>query len=92
MSCDNLEANGDAARAAPVAVAELRHTALAEWIASNVAFPSSMVDRTYEFRRHREGVAAASEPPERDPVPTPDQGCARRATASVPIARQRRPA
>jgi mannitol 2-dehydrogenase len=45
MSCDNLEANGDAARAALVAVAELRDTAHAEWIASEVAFPSSMVDR-----------------------------------------------
>jgi mannitol 2-dehydrogenase len=45
MSCDNLEANGDAARTALLAVAELRDAGLADWIAAEVAFPSSMVDR-----------------------------------------------
>ncbi|MEA2169694.1 MAG: mannitol 2-dehydrogenase [Solirubrobacteraceae bacterium] len=45
MSCDNVEANGEAARAALVAVAQLRGGDLAEWIAREVAFPSSMVDR-----------------------------------------------
>lgn len=45
MSCDNLPMNGDVARNALVSFAERRDPALAEWIAANVAFPNSMVDR-----------------------------------------------
>ena len=45
VSCDNIEANGDTARDAICAFAELRDPALAEWIRAQVTFPNSMVDR-----------------------------------------------
>ncbi len=45
MSCDNLPENGHVARAALLAFAELREGDLAQWIANEVSFPSSMVDR-----------------------------------------------
>ncbi|MCW2813168.1 MAG: mannitol dehydrogenase family protein [Nocardioides sp.] len=45
LSCDNLPDNGRAARACVLAVAEGRDPRLATWIAENVTFPSSMVDR-----------------------------------------------
>jgi mannitol 2-dehydrogenase len=45
MSCDNVQANGHAARSALVSFAELRDPSLSRWIDRNVAFPSTMVDR-----------------------------------------------
>jgi mannitol 2-dehydrogenase len=45
MSCDNIQGNGDAARRSFVAFARLRDPALATWMAENVRFPNSMVDR-----------------------------------------------
>jgi mannitol-1-phosphate/altronate dehydrogenase len=45
LSCDNLPGNGAAAKTAVLAAARSRDGALAEWIATNVAFPDSMVDR-----------------------------------------------
>jgi mannitol 2-dehydrogenase len=45
LSCDNMQSNGDAARAAVAGYARLRDEVLARWITDNVAFPSSMVDR-----------------------------------------------
>ena len=45
MSCDNIQGNGDAARRSFVAYARLRDPALATWMAENVRFPNSMVDR-----------------------------------------------
>lgn len=45
MSCDNLPMNGDVTRNALVSFAALRDPALATWIAEQVAFPNSMVDR-----------------------------------------------
>ncbi|MBO0842639.1 MAG: mannitol dehydrogenase family protein, partial [Nocardioides sp.] len=45
MSCDNIPGNGDVARRMISAFAALRDPSLGEWIASEVAFPSSMVDR-----------------------------------------------
>jgi mannitol 2-dehydrogenase len=45
LSCDNMQSNGSAARTAVVGYARLRDEVLARWIADNVAFPSSMVDR-----------------------------------------------
>ena len=45
LSCDNIPGNGAAARTMVVSFAELRDPALARWIAQNVAFPNSMVDR-----------------------------------------------
>jgi mannitol 2-dehydrogenase len=45
LSCDNLQANGDTARKALLAFAELRGGGLRSWIETHVAFPNSMVDR-----------------------------------------------
>lgn len=45
LSCDNLPENGQRTRAAVIALAEAVDPALAAWIAAEVAFPSSMVDR-----------------------------------------------
>ncbi|MCL3778400.1 MULTISPECIES: mannitol dehydrogenase family protein [unclassified Actinomyces] len=45
MSCDNLPGNGRAARTAVVTQARMSDPGLAEWIETQVAFPSSMVDR-----------------------------------------------
>ena len=45
MSCDNIQHNGDVLRGAVLALADLRDPALGEWIATNVPFPSTMVDR-----------------------------------------------
>jgi mannitol 2-dehydrogenase len=45
MSCDNLAHNGDVARTAVLGFARQKSPELAEWVARNVSFPSSMVDR-----------------------------------------------
>jgi len=45
LSCDNLPNNGKTAKAAVVAFARVLDTELADWIAANVRFPCSMVDR-----------------------------------------------
>ncbi|WP_437616064.1 fructuronate reductase [Erwinia sp. V71] len=45
LSCDNLRDNGHVARAAVLGLAGQRDPALAEWIASHVTFPCTMVDR-----------------------------------------------
>ncbi|WP_254848307.1 mannitol dehydrogenase family protein [Mycobacterium sp. SP-6446] len=45
VSCDNVETNGDVARRAVVAHAELLRPGLADWIAETTRFPCSMVDR-----------------------------------------------
>jgi mannitol 2-dehydrogenase len=45
MSCDNLQGNGDVVQRVLLAYAGLRDPALQQWIAGNVAFPNSMVDR-----------------------------------------------
>jgi mannitol 2-dehydrogenase len=45
MSCDNIEHNGQVARAAFLGFAELKAPELAQWMQQNIAFPSSMVDR-----------------------------------------------
>jgi mannitol 2-dehydrogenase len=45
LSCDNLPANGDAARRATLAAAARRGDSLADWVAEHCSFPSSMVDR-----------------------------------------------
>jgi mannitol 2-dehydrogenase len=56
LSCDNIPHNGATARNAVVSFAEHRDPGLAAWIAENVAFPASVVDRitpetTAEHRR-----------------------------------------
>jgi mannitol 2-dehydrogenase len=45
MSCDNLQANGTLAREAFSSFAELYNPGLGTWIAREVRFPNSMVDR-----------------------------------------------
>lgn len=45
MSCDNIPGNGDVARRSFAAFAALRDPALGEWVAREVRFPNSMVDR-----------------------------------------------
>lgn len=45
MSCDNIQGNGSVARKMILAFARLGNPELATWIADNVAFPNSMVDR-----------------------------------------------
>ena len=45
VSCDNIEHNGDVARRAVLAHAELLSPDLADWVAEHARFPSSMVDR-----------------------------------------------
>ena len=45
LSCDNLPENGKRTREAVVSLARQIDTELADWIAQEVAFPSSMVDR-----------------------------------------------
>jgi mannitol 2-dehydrogenase len=45
VSCDNIQHNGDVARRSFAAFARLRDPALGEWVAAEVPFPNSMVDR-----------------------------------------------
>ena len=45
MSCDNLQGNGHTIRKVVLGLAELQDPTLRRWIADNVAFPNSMVDR-----------------------------------------------
>jgi fructuronate reductase/mannitol 2-dehydrogenase len=58
LSCDNMQSNGEAARAAVVGFARLRDEVLARWIADSVAFPGSMVDR----------ITPSTSPEDRDEV------------------------
>ena len=45
LSCDNIEHNGDMARKMLLTFAEMQDPDLAKWIAQEVCFPNSMVDR-----------------------------------------------
>ncbi|GJM27720.1 MAG: mannitol 2-dehydrogenase [Cyclobacteriaceae bacterium] len=45
LSCDNIEHNGDMTRKMLLAFAEAQDVELTEWIAREVRFPNSMVDR-----------------------------------------------
>jgi mannitol 2-dehydrogenase len=45
LSCDNIQGNGDVARRQFLAYARLRDPVLADWMAAEVCFPNSMVDR-----------------------------------------------
>ncbi|AJT42314.1 mannitol dehydrogenase family protein [Psychromicrobium lacuslunae] len=45
MSCDNIQGNGDVAKKMFGAYAALKDPAFAEWMATEVPFPNSMVDR-----------------------------------------------
>jgi mannitol-1-phosphate/altronate dehydrogenase len=72
LSCDNLTANGDVARAAVVGAARRRDAGLARWIAGEGAFPNSMVDRITPTTTDadRERLAAAFGVEDRWPVMT----------------------
>jgi mannitol 2-dehydrogenase len=45
LSCDNIQGNGEIARAAFASFADMRDPALGSWVRDNVSFPNSMVDR-----------------------------------------------
>jgi mannitol 2-dehydrogenase len=45
LSCDNIQHNGQVARAAFLGFAERKNPELARWMREHIAFPSSMVDR-----------------------------------------------
>ena len=45
LSCDNIEHNGNMARKMLLAFAKIQDAGLAKWIAQEVCFPNSMVDR-----------------------------------------------
>ncbi|VEC01298.1 D-mannonate oxidoreductase [Klebsiella pneumoniae] len=45
LSCDNIPDNGHVVKNAVLGMAEKRSPALADWIADNVSFPGTMVDR-----------------------------------------------
>ena len=45
LSCDNIEHNGDMARKMLLTFTEAQNPDLAKWIAQEVSFPNSMVDR-----------------------------------------------
>ena len=45
VSCDNIPGNGELARSSFAAFAALRDPELGEWVAGEVPFPNSMVDR-----------------------------------------------
>ncbi|MCU1553962.1 MAG: Mannitol dehydrogenase, partial [Arthrobacter sp.] len=60
MSCDNIQGNGDVARKMFTAYANLKDPGLGAWVAENVPFPNSMVDRITPATTDtdRESVAA----------------------------------
>ncbi len=60
MCCDNVPHNGHVTRDAVTGLARLSDPALAEWIAANVAFPNSMVDRITPATGDRERAMAAA--------------------------------
>ncbi len=45
MSCDNIQHNGDVAKKMVLAFARTQDAGLADWIADEVCFPNTMVDR-----------------------------------------------
>jgi len=59
LSCDNVQHNGDVARAAVTAFARASDPELADWIVEHVAFPNSMVDRITPVTTAAVGEAVA---------------------------------
>jgi mannitol 2-dehydrogenase len=72
LSCDNVQRNGETARAAVVGFARLLDAELARWIEEHVAFPGSMVDRITPrtTRQDREALARRYGVHDRWPVVT----------------------
>jgi fructuronate reductase len=60
LSCDNLSANGQTARRIVTQFASLRSKELGKWIADEVAFPSTMVDRIVPETTEADRTAVSS--------------------------------
>ncbi len=60
MCCDNVPHNGHVTKDAVTGLARLSDPAFADWIAANVAFPNSMVDRITPATGDRERAMAAA--------------------------------
>ena len=71
LSCDNLSHNGAALRQVVCSYARQLDAALADWIAANVAFPSTMVDRIVPSTTDAELATAAEQLGYRDAMPVP---------------------
>ncbi|WP_321797903.1 mannitol dehydrogenase family protein [Caballeronia sp. J97] len=71
LSCDNLSHNGDALRQAVCSFARKLDPALAAWIETQVAFPSTMVDRIVPATTDADREAAQAALNLRDEVPVP---------------------
>jgi mannitol 2-dehydrogenase len=61
VSCDNIQGNGHVARVALTSFAGAVDPELADWVAQNVAFPSSMVDRITPVATPEARAAVAAE-------------------------------
>ncbi|KAA1013104.1 mannitol dehydrogenase family protein [Paraburkholderia panacisoli] len=71
LSCDNLAHNGAALRQVVCSFARRLDAALADWIAAEVAFPSTMVDRIVPATTEAERATAAEQLGYRDAAPVP---------------------
>lgn len=70
LSCDNLPENGHVARHAVLGLAQMISKDLAHWVANNVAFPNSMVDRITPATSEREITMVEEQFGIRDGAPT----------------------
>lgn len=71
LSCDNLMHNGAALRQVTSSFASALDAALGEWIATEVAFPSTMVDRIVPATTDADRVCAATALAHGDAMPVP---------------------
>lgn len=71
LSCDNLMHNGAALRQVTCSFANAIDPALGEWIATAVAFPSTMVDRIVPATSDSDRVSAATALAHADTLPVP---------------------
>lgn len=71
LSCDNLAHNGAALRQVVCSFARQLDPSLADWIAAEVAFPSTMVDRIVPATTDDERTSAAAALGYRDAAPVP---------------------
>jgi fructuronate reductase len=71
LSCDNLSHNGAALRQVVCSFARQTDPALADWIATHVAFPSTMVDRIVPATTGAERVTVAHAIVYEDAAPVP---------------------
>lgn len=69
LSCDNLQHNGNTARKAFTAFIQAQDAELAAWVAENVTFPNSMVDRITPATRPEDITRLNSQNGTRDEAP-----------------------